>query len=171
MRVTKWGECGILCALYLAQHYGRGAVGAAEIAAQQGLDLQYTQQILQRLRRGDLVESERGPKGGYRLVRAPEHTTLKDILYAVEGDTFQIICDYAPMHPDTEHSDGAGHSQCTTKGSCGLHTVWQELRRAIDTLLEQKTLAHLVETAPTRSPHGDNGMLVKIGGSSRSGEF
>jgi Rrf2 family protein len=144
-------------------------VGAAEIAAQQGLDLQYTQQILQRLRRGDLVESERGPKGGYRLMRAPEHTTLKDILYAVEGDTFQIICDYAPMHPDTEHSDAAGHSQCTTKGSCSLHTVWQELRSAIDTLLEQKTLAQLMEAAPTNSLNAAAGPLVQIGVTSRSG--
>jgi len=146
MRVTKWGECGILCALYLAQRYDLPTVGAADIAEGQGLDLQYTQQILQRLRKGNVIESVRGPKGGYRLVRAPEHTTLKDILYAAEGETFQIICDYAPIHPNTTTPN-----QCATKQTCSLHGVWQELRTAIDALLEQRTLADLVDQ-PRESP-------------------
>lgn len=147
MRVTKWGECGILCALYLAQRYTDSTVGASEIAESQGLDLQYTQQILQRLRKGNVVESVRGPKGGYRLVRLPEQTTLKDILYAAEGDTFQIICDYAPIHPNAESPN-----QCTTKETCTLHGVWQDLRAAIDTLLEQRTLADLLRQPQEMAP-------------------
>jgi Rrf2 family protein len=139
MRVTKWGECGILCSLYLAKRYGQGATGATEIAESRGLDLQYTQQILQRLRKGGVIESERGPRGGYKLTRPPEQVTLKDILYAVEGDTFQIICDYAPIHPEAPTS-----SSCSTKETCGLHGVWQDLRAAIDKLLEQRTLADLL---------------------------
>jgi DNA-binding IscR family transcriptional regulator len=64
---------------------------------------------------------------------------LKDILYAVEGDTFQIICDYAPIHPEPSSA-----SSCSTKETCGLHGVWQDLRAAIDQLLEQRTLSDLV---------------------------
>jgi Rrf2 family protein len=139
MRVTKWGECGILCSLHLAKRYGQGPTGAVEVAESHGLDLQYTQQVLQRLRKGGLIESERGPRGGYKLTRLPEEITLKDILYAVEGDTFQIICDYAPIHPEPTSS-----SSCSTKESCGLHGVWQDLRTAIDKLLEQRTLADLL---------------------------
>lgn len=140
MRVTKWGECGILCSLYLAQRFGTGSTGASEISESQGLDLQYTQQILQRLRKGGVIESERGPRGGYKLSRAPEQITLRDILYAAEGDTFQIICDYAPIHPQ-----GDGSSQCSTKENCSLHTVWQDLRTAIDRLLEARTLRDLLD--------------------------
>jgi Rrf2 family cysteine metabolism transcriptional repressor len=147
MRVTKWGECGILCAVYLAERYGQGTVGALEISESQGLDIQYTQQILQRLRKGGVIESERGPRGGYRLAQAPEQITLKDILYATEGDTFQIICDYAPIHPNAE--DGA---HCATKETCGLHGVWQDLRNAIDKLLEQRTLKDLVGLNRGSSP-------------------
>jgi Rrf2 family protein len=151
MRVTKWGECGILCSLYLAKRYGDGAVGALEIAESQGLDVQYTQQILQRLRRGGVIESERGPRGGYRLARAPKEVSLKDILYATEGDTFQIICEHSPIHPNPD--DG---SQCATKESCGLHGVWQELRSAIDKLLDQRTLQDLADKDTTPS------QLVKL---------
>jgi Rrf2 family protein len=138
MRVTKWGECGILCALHLAKNYGELAIGAAEIAESQGIDLPYTQQILQRLRKGEVIESVRGPKGGYKLQRPPTEITLKDILYAVEGDTFQIICDHAPLHPESEEP-----SRCSTRETCGLHGVWQDLRSAIDKLLEERTLADL----------------------------
>jgi Rrf2 family protein len=158
MRVTKWGECGILCSLYLAKQYNNGTTGALEIASSQGLDVQYTQQILQRLRKGGLIESERGPKGGYKLSRAPELITLKDILYAAEGDTFQIICDYAPIHPESSDS-----THCSTKESCGLHGVWQDLRTAIDKLLEERTLRDLLEKAPP------NQGLVQLGSSNRAG--
>jgi len=139
MRVTKWGECGILCALYLAKKQGELPIGAAEIAETQGIDLPYTQQILQRLRKGDVIESVRGPRGGYRLLRPPKEVTLKDILYAVEGDTFQVICENSPLHPVADEP-----SRCSTRESCSLHGVWQELRVAIDKLLEERTLADLV---------------------------
>ncbi len=144
MRVTKWGECGILCALHLAKNYGEVAIGAAEIAESQGIDLPYTQQILQRLRKGDIIESVRGPKGGYKLLRPPAEITLKDILYAVEGDTFQVICEHSPLHPETDVP-----TRCSTRETCGLHGVWQELRDAIDKLLEERTLEDLIgkETA------------------------
>jgi Rrf2 family protein len=139
MRVTKWGERGVLCSLYLARRFGESAVGAIDISESQGLDLQYTQQVLQRLRKGGVIESERGPRGGYRLSRPPEQVTLKDILYAAEGDTFQIICDYAPTHPNPDNA-----SICATKENCGLHAVWQDLRDAIDALLERRTLSDLM---------------------------
>jgi Rrf2 family iron-sulfur cluster assembly transcriptional regulator len=143
MRVTKWGECGILCAMYLGLKQGEGTVGAAEIAESQGLDIQYTQQVLQRLRKGGIIESERGPKGGYRLQREAKEITLKDILYAAEGDTFQIMCDHSPLHPDPSVP-----SLCSTRENCSLHGVWQELRVGIDKLLEQKTLDQLI-SAPS----------------------
>jgi Rrf2 family protein len=141
MRVTKWGECGILCALHLAKHYGELAIGAAEIADSQGIDLPYTQQILQRLRKGDVIESVRGPKGGYKLQRPPAAITLKDILYAVEGDTFQVICENSPLHPESD-----GPTRCSTRDSCGLHGVWQDLRTAIDKLLAERTLEDLIRS-------------------------
>jgi Rrf2 family protein len=128
--------------MYLGIKHGEHPIGAAEIADSQCLDIQYTQQILQRLRKGGIIESERGPKGGYKLQRAPEEITLKDILYAAEGDTFQIMCDHSPLHPDPSVP-----SICSTRESCSLHGVWQELRSAIDHLLEQKTLDQLLRNS------------------------
>lgn len=144
MRVTKWGEFGILCSLYLARKYSEGAVGAAEIAERQLIPLQYTQQILQRLRKGKVIQSVRGPHGGYRLARSPEAITLKDILYAAEGATFEIICETKPVYDE----------QCSAdrQPACGLRNVWYELRESIDALLTARTLASLLGNAETHAP-------------------
>ncbi len=157
MRVTKWGECGILCGMHLARRHGGEPTGAQEIADAHGLDLQYTQQVLHRLKKGGIIESIRGPKGGYRLVRNPTEINLKDILYASEGDTFQIICDSSPLHPNPVEPD-----MCATRETCSLHGVWQELRSAIDSLLEQKSLADLVEQQAKLAPGGVETTLVNI---------
>lgn len=148
MRVTKWGEYGILCSLYLARNSSRGAVGASEISEAQSIPLQYTQQILQRLRKGGIIESERGPHGGYKLSRTPQETNLKEILYAAEGDTFQVICDADPIYPD----------KCGTD-PCGLHDVWNDLKAAVDELLSSRTLAWVLE----RESQAQAPQLVQVG--------
>ena len=135
MRITKWGEYGILCSLYLARKESGIAVGAAEIAETQGIPVQYTQQILQRLRKGEVIHSVRGPHGGYALSRPPAQTTLRQILAAAEGDTFEIICDSNPIYPDA----------CDNNNGCGLRTVWQDLKLAIDQLLDSRSLAWVME--------------------------
>lgn len=157
MRVTKWGECGILCGMHLAQRHGGAQVGAQEIADAHGLDLQYTQQVLHRLKKGGIIDSTRGPKGGYRLSRHPSEINLKDILYASEGDTFQILCDSSPLHPNP-----ISPGLCATQETCSLHAVWQELRSAIDSLLEQKSLAYLVEQQEKLNSGEASSSLVSI---------
>jgi Rrf2 family protein len=156
MRITKWGECGILCSIYLAKRFGNGSVGASEIASSQGLDLQYTQQILHRLKKGNVVDTVRGPKGGYRLTRAPDEISLRDILAAAEGSTFQIICDYAPIHPSSD-----ANSACSNQDTCSLHGVWKELQTAIDSILEAKKLSTLLTHEATFAA-GDSNLLVQV---------
>lgn len=133
MRITKWGEYGILCSLYLARRYTETAVGAADIAHAQIIPIQYTQQILQRLRKGKIVRSIRGPHGGYRLAREPGEISLKDILYAAEGTTFEVLCEDNPIH------ETCGHV------GCGLSQIWYELREQIDRILAAKSLADLMQ--------------------------
>ena len=157
MHITQWGEYGIHFAVYLARRAadGVGMVSAADIAEAQQIDLQYAQQILQRLRKGEIVESVRGPQGGYRLAKAPENITLLDILMATEGETFEIFCDAKPL-------DG---ENCNTETSCGLRRIWSDLREHVDHFLKSYTLAALAE-----HPTGVKGAggLINIGERSRS---
>ena len=141
MRITKWGEYGILCSLFLASKQAEAeegqatSVSAQEIADAQAIPLQYTHQILQRLRKGDIIKSVRGPKGGYQLTREAKEIDLKTVLEASEGATFEIICETNPPYGE----------MCGSEQVCGLSGVWRELKEAIDGVLMSKNLASLLE--------------------------
>lgn len=147
MRITQWGEYGILFCLYLARKGDARAsekggmdtpmqpVGAVEISNAHGIALDYTQQILHRLKRGALVKTVRGPKGGFLLNREATKISLKQVLTAAEGGTFDIVCDLTPIHDDCKSGE-----RC-----CGLRAVWQELQSSIDAVLDGKSIADLVQ--------------------------
>lgn len=137
MRITKWGEFGILCSIYLAtvQQQDSKAVGAAEIAEALSIPLDYTHQILHRLRKGEVLTSTRGPQGGYRLARDPAAVNLREILAAAEGDTFEILCETNPVYGEA----------CASDRPCVLKEFWVELKAAIDGVLEERTLEELLK--------------------------
>lgn len=135
MRVTQWGEYATHFCVHLAvqERHGQRSVTASEFAKVKEIDPLYAQQILQRLRKSNIIESIRGAQGGYKLARDPKLITLRDILTAAEGDTFEIICDSKPI-------DG---EKCSPQVFCNLRSIWSELKDRIDSFLESKTLADL----------------------------
>ena len=141
MRITKWGEYGILCCMHIARQSDstrestEKPVGAADIAATQGLPLDYTQQILHRLRKGGVIKSVRGPRGGFMLSKSPSDISLREILHAAEGATFDVICEEEAVHENC----------CDPQRVCALRGVWQELKGCIDELLSRHSLAALIE--------------------------
>lgn len=139
MRITQWGEYGVHCAVFIAQRAqeGSGTVSAAEISEAQGIDLQYTQQILQRLRRKGIVESVRGPQGGYRLAREAKDINLEDLLVAAEGATFEVICEAKPLSTE----------RCAPNATCNLRQIWHQLRDHINAFLHKISLADLLASA------------------------
>lgn len=136
MRITQWGEYAAHFCMYLAKNEasGKKSTSAAEIAKSLEIDILYAQQILQRLRKNNIIESIRGPQGGYRLGRPTAEITLKDILVAAEGDTFEIICDTKPINMTT---------RCTPGSHCALRGIWGELKEHVDAFLVQRTLSEL----------------------------
>ena len=137
MRITRWGEYGVHCSAYIALIEGQsgGAVGAPEIARAQDIALHYVQQILQRLKKGGIIKSIRGPHGGYRLSRSPKVISLYDVLIAVEGNTFELICDTNPLNP----------SRCSDNVSCNLRGIWSDLRDHVDGFLKCVSLYDLTQ--------------------------
>ena len=136
MHITQWGEYGVHCATFIAQRQqaGADAVPAVEIAEAQKIPVDYAQQILQRLRKNSIVKSVRGPQGGYLLTRPATEISLRDILVAAEGDTFQVICDAKPLNAE----------RCAPGGQCNLRPLWFGLRKHVDEFLQKYTLADLL---------------------------
>jgi Rrf2 family iron-sulfur cluster assembly transcriptional regulator len=137
MRVTQWGEYGVLCAIELAKTRDSLSLSAAELSEVLKIDVQYAQQILHRLKRGCVIKSIRGPKGGYQLDRSPEKITLKEIIYAAEGETFEVFCE----------SKVIDQQRCSpVTNACNLRPIWYRLREHIDTFLDQIALSDLMNS-------------------------
>lgn len=127
-------------------------VGAAEIARAQGMSLDYAQQVLQRLRKGGVIESVRGPSGGYRLTRPAKEISLREIFVAAEGDTFEVICETKPI--DSE--------RCAPGNGCCVRTLWQDLRQHVNSFLSARSLEQLLNA----ESHPE--AMVQIGDSTKS---
>ncbi len=80
-------EYGLVALIELASIFSSGGVlQVAEIAARQGIPDRYLEQMLTSLRRGGILRSIRGPRGGYQLVRPPAEVAVADVVICLEGD-------------------------------------------------------------------------------------
>ena len=109
-----------------------GFVTAERLAAAQGIPLKFLENILLELRRAEIVASQRGAEGGYRLAKPAADVSLADVIRAVEGPIATVR--------------GARPEETTYTGAAtGLRDVWIELRTSMRGVLETTSLADLVE--------------------------
>src|SRR3954470_12722051 len=85
MKLSTKTRYGVRAVFDIAYHNQERPTQARDIARRQEVPLRYLEQIFQELRRANLVEAKRGPKGGYSLARQPQEITLGDVLRAVQG--------------------------------------------------------------------------------------
>lgn len=130
MRLTTKGRYAVTAMLDLALHFDQGAVTLAEIARRQGISLSYLEQLFARLRRSGLVDSVRGPGGGYNLANSPEDTTVADIIVAINENIDARRC--------------GGKVNCNGDERCLTHELWEQLSDRIYSFLKGISLADLV---------------------------
>lgn len=133
MHLSTKGRYAVMAMADLARREDQRAIALAEIAARQEISLPYLEQLFARLRRQGLVQSSRGPGGGYRLARAASETTVAEIVTAVDE----------PLHATRCEVDG--HVGCMAKGErCLTHDLWAEMGRQMQDYLTSVTLADVV---------------------------
>ena len=131
MRLTTKGRFAVTAMLDLALHAQNGPVTLANISARQKISLSYLEQLFSKLRRGSLVESVRGPGGGYNLARPLDQLTVADIIKAVEEPIDSRQCE--------------GRDNCLGDRRCMTHDLWESLNTTVVTYLAGVTLSQLVE--------------------------
>jgi Rrf2 family transcriptional regulator, iron-sulfur cluster assembly transcription factor len=123
--------------LDLALHATHGPVTLAGIAERQKISLSYLEQLFGKLRRYGLVESVRGPGGGYHLAREGAAITVADIIRAVEEPIDSTQC--------------GGRENCRENQRCMTHDLWEELNSTVQGFLAGVSLAHLVAQQQTKT--------------------
>ncbi|EQB63155.1 MAG: hypothetical protein RBG1_1C00001G0734 [candidate division Zixibacteria bacterium RBG-1] len=135
MRITKQEEYGLRCILQLAQN-GTDSKTTVEIAAKEGLSMDYVTKLLILLRRHKIVESVRGVKGGYRLARNPEKITVGQVMRALGWSVLdESLCRHYPGKLDS----------CIHLQGCGIRPIWMKAAKMMYKLLDSTTLAGLLK--------------------------
>ncbi|MFN3163128.1 MAG: Fe-S cluster assembly transcriptional regulator IscR [Pseudohongiellaceae bacterium] len=130
MRLTTKGRYAVTAMLDLALHEDQGPISLADISKRQTISLSYLEQLFAKLRKGALVNSVRGPGGGYELQRASAAIYIAEIIDAVNESV------------DTTRCRGAG--DCQGGETCLTHYLWEDLSDQIHRFLEGISLANLV---------------------------
>jgi Rrf2 family iron-sulfur cluster assembly transcriptional regulator len=131
MRLTTKGRFAVTAMIDLAMHHGSGPVTLAEISGRQKISLSYLEQLFGKLRRHRLVESVRGPGGGYCLARDMEQVSVTEIILAVDEPIDATQC--------------GGKENCHDDRKCLTHDLWAELNQRIFDFLGGVSLRQLVD--------------------------
>lgn len=139
MQVSSKGRYAVMAMADLAAA-GDGAVASlAAIAARQHISLAYLEQLFAKMRRAGLVESMRGPGGGYRLARGANAITLAEVMAAVDEPVKMTRC------------TGAAPGGCVAEKRCLTHELWRDLGDHIVSFLSGMTLGDVVANSPARA--------------------
>ena len=136
MRLTAKGRYAVTAMLDLALHHDQGPVTLADIATRQGISLSYLEQLFSQLRKQGLVDSTRGPGGGYRLGHEPDAIVVSDVIGAVDENMDSTRCH--------------GKENCQDDERCLTHDLWTDLSDQIHQFLSGVDLAQLVERQRVR---------------------
>ena len=146
MKLSTRGRYAVMALADIAFHSTGEPVTLGDIAQRQDISLAYLEQLFAKLRKGELVESVRGPGGGYKLARAAEDIRVADIVMAVDEPLKVTRCEeFSPKG-------------CIGGTRCLTHDLWEELGRQIHVFLAAVSLADVVNkrvlgmSAPVSSP-------------------
>lgn len=131
MRLTTKGRFAVTAMIDLGQRHGNGPVTLAGISDRQKISLSYLEQLFGKLRRHGLVESVRGPGGGYNLARSTEQITIAEIITAVDEPLDATRC--------------GGLANCQDQERCMTHELWTSLNEKIYEYLSSVTLKEMVD--------------------------
>jgi Rrf2 family iron-sulfur cluster assembly transcriptional regulator len=132
MRLTTKGRFAVTAMIDLGLRQSGGPVTLAAISQRQQISLSYLEQLFGKLRRNSLVESTRGPGGGYMLARAPSDISVAEIISSVDEPIDATQC--------------GGKENCLGEGSrCMTHELWASLNVKMLEFLDSITLQKLVD--------------------------
>lgn len=136
MRLTTKGRFAVTAMLDLAMHGGKRPVTLAGISERQSISLSYLEQLFGKLRRHTLVDSVRGPGGGYTLARELERVSVADIVTAVDEPLDATRC--------------GGKENCKDEQRCMTHDLWSTLNDKMYEYLDSVKLSDLVAQQAAR---------------------
>jgi len=133
MKISTKGRYALRLMLDLALNDKGEYITIRSISARQEISDKYLEQIITVLSRAGYVKSTRGAKGGYKLARPAKEYTVGMILRLIEGSLVPVAC----MEDEP--------NQCPRADKCATLDIWQNLDKAVSSVIDNITLANLAE--------------------------
>jgi len=133
MKLTSKGRYAVMAMADLAKNNVKEPTSLTQISLRQGISTAYLEQLFLKLRKNNLVQSERGSSGGYVLTKPPEEIKLLSIINAVDEKIKTLKC-------RKESKKG-----CNGKSiKCITHNLWDDLEAHIKKFFESNTLKDIL---------------------------
>jgi Rrf2 family protein len=133
--LSRKAKYGLKALLTLAEHANSGPMLISELATRDAIPKKFLEGILLELRRRGLVESKKGPGGGYFLRRKPEEITFSDVIRALDGPLAAVPCVSQTAYMKCV--------ECVDEETCGVRFAMKEVRDATARILDATTLADI----------------------------
>jgi Rrf2 family transcriptional regulator, iron-sulfur cluster assembly transcription factor len=165
MRLTTKGRFAVTAMLDLALSAKTSPMTLSAIAERQRISLSYLEQLFAKLRRAELVESVRGPGGGYFLGRSAAEISVADIIIAVEEQMDSRQCEGREnCRRQVNGTDkSSGETARESSGRCMTHDLWESLNENVIQFLSGVTLDDLVQKQHARSANAAANPVVLHG--------
>ena len=133
MKLTSKGRYAVMAMADLAKTNANEPINLTEISLRQGISISFLEQIFLKLKKNNLVESSRGPSGGYSLAKSPEEIKLSSIIKAVDEEVKTVGC-----KKESKRSCNGKSIKCIT------HNLWDELEVHINKFFADNTLKDIL---------------------------
>lgn len=143
MKISTKGRYALRMLLDLAEHSEEGYVALKDVAKRQELSKKYLEQIVPILTHTDLLQTNRGFQGGYRLARPASDYTVGEILRITEGNLSPVPCMETCPNP------------CKRSSFCPTLPVWEGLGKVINDYLDSITLQSILDARKAETNEGD----------------
>lgn len=135
VKITAQEEYGLRCILQLARAEAGTPMMVRDIAEREGLSLAYVEKLLWTLSRSGIVESVRGPKGGYRLARPCTEISIGQVMRVLGG---------IPSKEDICAQFTGNQETCVHHDGCDLRPVWVSITDFVHSVFDKIPISHLL---------------------------
>lgn len=127
MKLSTRGRYGTRLILELAKNYGKGPISMSAISRNLDIPIKYLEQLIIPLKKADLINSVRGPKGGHMLAKAPEQINIWNVLILLETKFSFVDC-------------LTDQNACDSAATCPVRPIWGKAFQGMTKLFKETSL-------------------------------
>ena len=152
--ISKRTKYALQAVITLARKYGEGPVPIAVLAKEDDIPVKFLELILLDLKNGQMLDSKKGPRGGYLLSRPPEKITVGSVIRLLEGPLAPLPCASENAFRPCE--------ECRDVANCGTRMVMRDVRDAIAEILDRTTLRDIVQRVQAGKTKTEEALMYYI---------